>query len=60
MAVFNRWGECVFSSDDLTHCRWDGTYRNERCMPGVYTYTCRIRCMSNTESEFKGNITLIR
>ncbi len=60
VAVFNRWGECVFSSDDLTHCRWDGTYRNERCMPGVYTYTCRIRCMSNTESEFKGNITLIR
>ncbi len=60
IAIFNRWGECVFSSDDLAHCRWDGTYRNERCLPGVYTYTCRIRCLGGTETEFKGNITLIR
>ncbi|MBP5546752.1 MAG: gliding motility-associated C-terminal domain-containing protein [Bacteroidales bacterium] len=60
IAVFNRWGECVFSSDDLTDCRWDGTYKNARCLPGVYTYTCRIRCHGGTETELKGNITLIR
>ena len=60
ISIFNRWGECVFSSDDLAHCRWDGTYRNERCLPGVYTYTCRIRCLNGTETELKGNITLIR
>ena len=60
VAVFNRWGECVFSSDDLTNCRWDGSYKNERCLPGVYTYTCRIRCHGGTETELKGNITLIR
>lgn len=60
IAIFNRWGECVFSGDDLASCRWDGTYRNERCLPGVYTYTCRIRCLGGTETDLKGNITLIR
>lgn len=60
IAIFNRWGECVFSSDDLINCRWDGTYRNERCLPGVYTYTCRIRCLTGAETDLKGNITLIR
>lgn len=60
VAVFNRWGECVYSSNDLNACRWDGTYRNEHCLPGVYTYTCRIRCHGGTETEIKGDITLIR
>ena len=60
VAIFSRWGECVFESSDLTNCRWDGKYRNELCLPGVYTYTCRIRCHNNVESELKGDITLIR
>lgn len=60
VAIFNRWGECVYESSDLTNCRWDGIYKNTPCLPGVYTYTCRIRCHNNIESELKGNITLIR
>ena len=59
VAVFNRWGECVFESEDLTNCRWDGTYKNTRCLPGVYTYTCRIRCHNQVETELKGDITII-
>ena len=59
IAVFNRWGECVYESRDLTNCRWDGTYRNERCLPGVYTYTCTIRCHNQVETELKGDITII-
>ena len=59
VAVFNRWGECVFESEDLNNCRWDGTYKNTRCLPGVYTYTCRIRCHNQVETELKGDITLI-
>lgn len=59
VAIFNRWGECVYESDDLTRCRWDGTYRNNPCLPGVYTYTCRIKCHNGVETELKGDITLI-
>ena len=60
VSIFNRWGECVFESDDLNQCQWDGTYRNTLCLPGVYTYTCRIRCHNLVETLLKGDITLIR
>ena len=59
IAIFNRWGERVYESDDPTRC-WDGTYRGSACMPGVYTYTCHIRCHADKENDFKGDITLIR
>lgn len=60
VAIFNRWGECVFECNDTQGCRWDGTFRNEKCLPGVYTYTCHIRCHNGEENDLKGNITLIR
>lgn len=59
VAVFNRWGQCVFRSDDINNCLWDGRYNDNACLPGVYTYTCRIRCLNDVETEFKGDITLI-
>ena len=57
--IYNRWGQVVFSSSDINDC-WDGTFRNEPCLPGVYTYTCRITCHTGLQNEFKGDITLIR
>lgn len=59
VAIFNRWGQCIYESDDVNNCRWDGRYRDNACLPGVYTYTCRIRCLNGTETELKGDITLI-
>ena len=58
-ALFNRWGQCVYESDDPTSC-WDATFRNTPCLAGVYTYTCRIQCHNGIESILKGDITLIR
>lgn len=59
IAIFNRWGEKVFESDDPAEC-WDGNYRGHPCLPGVYTYTCHIRCYADKVNDFKGDITLIR
>lgn len=59
IAIFNRWGQCVYESTDASQC-WDGTFRNAPCLAGVYTYTCHIRCHNNIETDFKGDITLIR
>ena len=59
IAIFNRWGEMVYESDDVTQC-WDGRYKGSRCPPGVYTYTCDIRCRADKQSNIKGDITLIR
>ncbi|MCR4828629.1 MAG: gliding motility-associated C-terminal domain-containing protein [Bacteroidales bacterium] len=59
ISIFTRWGELLYESDDINAC-WDGRYKNNWCMPGVYVYTCRIVCEGNIETTFKGDITLIR
>lgn len=59
IAIYNRWGQCVYQSDDATQC-WDGIFRNTPALAGVYTYTCHIRCHNGVETDLKGDITLIR
>jgi len=38
MLVFNKWGEEIFSSDDI-HKGWDGTYKGKPCPPDMYSWT---------------------
>lgn len=59
MRIFTRWGELIYDSEDISQC-WDGRYKDNWCMPGVYTYVCQITCEAGIETLFKGNITLIR
>jgi gliding motility-associated-like protein len=40
VTIYNRWGELVFSSQGYA-TPWDGTYRQERVPPGLYTYQIR-------------------
>lgn len=39
MEIYNRWGECVFRTDDISK-GWDGKSNGEECEQGVYL--CRI------------------
>lgn len=59
IVIFTRWGEKVYESDNMSEC-WDGRFRNNWCMPGVYVYHCRIKCQDGQVGQFKGDITLIR
>ena len=59
IAIYTRWGEKVFETHDLNDC-WDGRYNDNWCMPGVYTYTCHIKCEAGLENLLKGDITIIR
>lgn len=59
LEIFSRWGEKVFETDDIHSC-WDGRYDGNWCLPGVYTYVCRVRCEADLETLLKGDITLIR
>jgi len=59
IAIFTRWGEKVYESDDIGAC-WDGRYHDNLCMAGVYVYHCRIRCADGQVTQLKGDITLIR
>lgn len=59
IAIFSRWGEKVYESDNPLEC-WDGRYLGNPCLPGVYYYSCHIRCANNQENDLKGDVTLIR
>ena len=59
IAIYNRWGQCVYRSTDASEC-WEGIYHDTPCPAGVYMYTCRVRCRNGIETDFKGDITLIR
>ena len=59
IVIFTRWGEKVYESGDINEC-WDGRFRDNWCMPGVYVYHCTITCADGQHSQFKGDVTLIR
>ena len=59
IAIYTRWGEKIYETHDINDC-WDGRYNDNWCMPGVYTYTCRIQCEAGLENHLKGDITIIR
>ncbi|MFZ4707560.1 MAG: gliding motility-associated C-terminal domain-containing protein, partial [Bacteroidales bacterium] len=37
LLIFNKWGEEIFSSDDITK-GWDGTFRGKPCPSDLYTW----------------------
>ncbi|MBQ6725535.1 MAG: gliding motility-associated C-terminal domain-containing protein, partial [Bacteroidales bacterium] len=59
IAIFSRWGEKVFETNDINEC-WDGTYKGRKCQSGVYMYTCDIECEGHQSTYFKGDVTIIK
>lgn len=58
-AVYNRWGEVVFSTEDPSEC-WDGTYREKPVQSGVYAYKIYAVLFNGTEINESGNLTIIK
>jgi gliding motility-associated-like protein len=55
--VFDRWGEKVY--DGLFP--WDGTYKGQKCPPGVYVYIFSVGLFGQLQDEVRrGSVTLIR
>jgi len=58
--IYNRWGEIVFETDDITK-GWDGYYKDELQGMDTYAYTVRvIPWVDDSPMESKGYITLMR
>jgi gliding motility-associated-like protein len=60
--ILNRWGDRVFSTQDL-NATWNGTYQNngtEVCSEGVYTYTLVYRNFDGTLRKRNGSLTLLK
>ncbi len=57
--VFNRWGEKVFETHDIS-VGWDGVYKGEKQHPGVFVYYLKAVCWNRTVFEKRGNVTLLK
>lgn len=60
MQIFNRWGEMVFTSNDIDF-KWDGRYKGSLLTPQVLTYILQISYINGfTDKLQTGTISLIR
>jgi gliding motility-associated-like protein len=58
-AIFNRWGEKVFETQDQSKC-WDGTYNGKKVNSGVFVYKFNATLLDGTQVERAGNINVVR
>jgi len=59
-AIYNRWGQLVFETDN-PQTRWNGLTKNNGMMEaGVYYYYCKFTTPHGDVYDKKGDITLIR
>ncbi|MFK7925965.1 MAG: PKD domain-containing protein [Bacteroidia bacterium] len=59
LTIYNRWGEVLFRSADLTQ-GWDGTYKGSPVAEGVYVFVVTGVGEDNTEFNRTGTVTLYR
>jgi gliding motility-associated-like protein len=58
--IFNRWGEEIFQSDDITQ-GWDGKKNGKDCPGGVYVYKIVFSADGIAGSQERvGTVTLVR
>ena len=57
--VYDRWGEKVFESDNITH-GWDGNFKGAKLSTAVFIYYVKATYYNGNEIERKGDVTLIR
>jgi gliding motility-associated-like protein len=57
--VYDRWGEKVFETTDITKC-WDGKHKGKEMNSGIYVYRQYVKLTSGEEIDTSGNTTLVR
>jgi gliding motility-associated-like protein len=59
LAVFDRWGQIVFTSADLDF-GWDGTLNGTPVPSGAYSYTLKYKYLPGKTAYLTGSVLLIR
>lgn len=59
MDIFNRGGELIFSSKDITK-GWDGTYKGKQVPTNVYVYKIMVVHKNSKQKTYTGHVTLMR
>jgi gliding motility-associated-like protein len=62
--VFDRWGELMFERQDFSpnfeNSGWNGTYRDKKLPPDVFTWYAKINFLDGVSVKYKGSVSLIR
>ncbi len=58
-AIYNRWGELIYLTNDIRGC-WDGTHKGIEAATGTYVYRLYVEQLDGQKIERAGNITLVR
>jgi hypothetical protein len=58
LRVFNRWGECVYETEDINKA-WDCTYKGKTVQQGVYTWYVEYRHNDSPNRLFKDKGTFM-
>lgn len=58
-AIYDRWGEKVFETEDQSEC-WDGTFRGQELNSGVFAYKFTATLVDGSIVNQSGNLTLVR
>lgn len=56
--VYNRFGEAIYSSTEQ-NIGWDGTFKNRKQNPGVFTWVLQYTLNDGKYRQLRGNTTLI-
>ena len=57
--IFNRWGSLLFNTTN-TNVGWDGTYKGEPVIEGVYVFTLKFKDADGVVYDKIGHVTLLR
>ncbi len=60
MNIYNRWGNQVFTTNNINGVGWDGNYGNKPQPMGVYVYNISVAFKNGEFKNYTGNVTLIR
>ncbi len=59
MWIFNRWGELIFTCDDLS-IGWDGTYQGDVVQIDTYVWRIKYKEYAGKEGERIGHVNVVR
>lgn len=64
LTVYSRWGEKMFETTNSKlndpYSGWDGSFRNQPALPGVYVWVAQIAFLDGETATYYGDVTLIR
>lgn len=58
--IYNRWGQKIYESTNISDKGWDGNISGEPCPEGIYVYYIHYVSLEGEVFEKKGTVTLLR